>query len=137
MKLQRTVLIASGLLALVFLFSGCWEGMKELTIYNRTGQEITIQTSVASVNNEYKIPADSSFNILRGFGGVLPFGRLREDDLPIDYLKITTPKDTILAQDRSEIIRLIRKNRTKYRKKTDKSFASDNNHYIEAIIIRN
>lgn len=139
------------LLALTILLCSC-EGFKILTVYNRTGQEITVQTkpelpvfkhtSLADTvdvlvdTKEYKVPADSSLTLLATFGPLLFNAKIKESDLTTDYVKITTPKDTIIANSRAEILMLTKIDKTKYHKKTDKTFAIDDNKNIEAIIIR-
>ncbi|WP_177764480.1 hypothetical protein [Flavobacterium sp. I3-2] len=139
------------LLTLATLLSSC-EGFKILTVYNKTGQEITVQTKpelpvfkrtsladtvdILSNAKEYKIPADSSFTLLATFGPLLFNAKIKENDLATDYVKIMTPKDTIIAKNRTEILNLTKDDKTKYKKKIDKSFAIDDNKNIEAIIIR-
>jgi hypothetical protein len=138
-------------LTLATLLSGC-EGLKILTVYNRTGQEITIQTkpelpvfkrtSLADTIDtladakEYKIPSDSLLTLLATFGPLLFNAKIKENNLATNYVKIVTPKDTIIANNRAEILKLAKTDKTKYKKKTDKTFAIDDNKNIEAIIIR-
>jgi hypothetical protein len=61
--------------------------------------------------------------------------KIREQDLPIDFLKIETPTDTIIADNRHEIIKLIKDPKLRY-KSVDKIYAWDDNKNIEAIIVR-
>ena len=107
-----------------------------MAVYNRTGQEIIIQTkpelpifrhtsfpgtSQVLVNTrEYKISDDSSLTLLATFGPLLFNTKIKEVDLATDYLKIMTSKDTILAIDRAEIIKLTKSERTKYKKRLTK-----------------
>lgn len=139
------------LLTLASFLCSC-EGFKILTVYNKTGQEITVQTKpelsafkrtslvdtadVLTDTKEYKIPADSSLTLLATFGPLLFNAKIKENDLATDYLKIMTPNDTIIANNRAEILRLTESGKTKYKKKTDKTYAIDDNKNIEAIIIR-
>ena len=73
--------------------------------------------------------------MLPGLDGLTVLRRLREKGVHSGVLLLTA-KDTIVARNRSEIIKLIRNGKTKYRRQTDKTIAIDNNHYIKAIIIR-
>ena len=129
---------------------GC-EGFKILTLHNKTGKEISIETrpeiprfkhtsltdttQKLSSNKIYRLLPDSSISLLTSFGGLLFNAKIREQDLPIDYLRIESSSDTIVANSRSEIIKLIKNPKLKY-KRADKSFAWDDNKNIEAIIVR-
>jgi hypothetical protein len=139
------------LLTLALILCSC-EGFKILTVYNKTGNEITIETKpelpvfkhtslsdtigILANSREYRVPADSSLVLLATFGPLLFNSKIRERDLATDYLVIMTAKDTIVAGNRAAILKLTRTDKTKYKKKTDKTFAIDDNKNIEAIIIR-
>lgn len=122
-------------LTLVIALTGC-EGFKFLTIYNRTGQPIRIQTRAQQDSSEIIVLADRSYLLVHTFEGLLFNVKIKEYDLPVDYLKILTPTDTILARNRSEILRLIKDEKTRYHRKTDQSFAYSNHRNMEAIIVR-
>lgn len=127
------------------------EGFKVLTLHNKTGEEIAIETRPEiprfkltslsdtsqnlSASQTYRLLPDSSISLLTSFGWLLFNTRIIEQNLPIDYLRIETSSNTILADGRSEIIKLIKDPRLK-NKRTDKAFALDNNKNIEAIIVR-
>jgi hypothetical protein len=140
----------SVLLTVAFFLSGC-EGFKILTLHNKTGKEITVETRpeiprfkhtslVDTVQTlfeakTYRLLPDSSLSLLTTFTGLLFNAKIREQDLPIDFLKIETPTDTIIANNRHEIIKLIKDPKLRY-KSVDKTYAWDDNKNIEAIIVR-
>ena len=127
------------------LLTGC-EGFKTVQLYNQTGHPITIQTKVlkpdkgATPSNEaisYQVPADSSIAISRTFDHffLLFIPGIREPDLTIQYLKIMTPEDTIVASSPSEILLLTKKDPTRFRKKTDRTCcASDGTNEIGIVV---
>ena len=139
------------LLTISTVLTSC-EGFKILMVYNKTRQEITIQTKpelpkfkhtslsdtmqLLSSIKEYKVPADSSLTLLATFGPLLFNAKIKEADLATDYLKIVTSKDTITANNRTEILKLTTSDKTKFKKKLDKKYAIDDNTNIEAIIVR-
>jgi hypothetical protein len=151
MTAKKTINHFLFLLTITILLSSC-EGFKILAVYNKTGQEITVQTKpelpifkhtslsdtmqLLSGIKEYKVPADSSLTLLATFGALLFNAKIRETDLATDYLKIMTLKDTIVANNRTEILKLTKSEKTKYRKKTDNKYAIDDNKNIEAILVR-
>ena len=138
------------LLAIVFLLTSC-EGFKILTLHNKTRNEIIVETKpeiprfkltsladtvqVLSAGKIYRLLPDSSLSLLTTFTGLLFNTRIKEQDLPIDYLRIETTNDTFIATNRSEIIRLIKSPKLKY-KSVDKAYAMDDNKNIEAIVVR-
>jgi hypothetical protein len=124
-------------LLMLTLLTSC-EGFKVLTIHNTSGYEAKVtvrpglgysdkrlihnypndQTSDSTV---VILKPDSSMTILSIFTGMMFSVKIRESELRTDYLKIETEKDTIVAESRSEILWLLKDERTRYRRKNDKS----------------
>lgn len=150
MPRKNLKLFTISLVAISFVTTSC-EGFKILTLYNKTGKEITIETKpeipefihtsvvdtvqILSPSKTYHLLPDSSLSLLMSFTGLLFNVKIKERDLPIAYLRIETPTDTIIANSRSEIIKLIKNPKLKYRH-FDKAYAWDDNKNIEAIIVR-
>jgi len=137
----------------IVLFCSSCEGLKFLTLHNKTGHEVTVTTkpqllSFGPVNQTqefplyradsmtYKISSESSLQLMGLFTGLLFNMKIKEQELPINYLRIETATDTIIASNKTEIINLIKNSNTRYKKKIDKHYAYDNNKNFEAIIIR-
>ena len=138
-------------LLIITVFLASCEGFKTLTIYNKTGKEITIETrpeiprfkhytfpdtaQILSGSKVYQLRPNETLSLLTTFGRTLFNAKIKAADLPIDYLRIETPTETLIANSRSEIIKLSKKPSLKY-KKADKKYALDDNKNLEAIIVR-
>ena len=86
-----------------------------LTLENISGEDIQI-TYRPYPDFDFKsfrdssvvvLPPDSSIQLLSVFGGMTFNVKIRERDLPMDYLRIEAPQTTIVAKSRKEIIQLI------------------------------
>lgn len=150
MAVRKSNLSALLALAVTFCLAGC-EGIKALTLYNRTGKEIVVETSPivpryrytsladtaqsSSAGMVYRVSPDSSLPLITTFTGLLFNAKIKANELPINYLRIETPTDTIIAANSSEIIDLIKDSRLKY-KKEDKNYVLATSRNINSIIIR-
>jgi len=74
------------------------------------------------------------FNLVNGIGPAT--GKIQPKELYYSKLKIFTQKDTIVANDRVEILSLTENSMTKYNNETDKSIIVRDNNRWKNIIIR-
>lgn len=134
------------------LLSSC-EGYKVLTIHNtsegeakvtvRPGLDYSDKTQIHNyTNNQISdsttvvLKPDSSMTLLSIFTGMMFNVKIKEGELQIDYLRIETKKDTIIANSRIEILALLKDERTRYSSKTDKDKVKANSRNIANIFIR-
>ena len=111
------------LLALAIFATSC-EGIKNLVVTNNLDTEVRViyrshSNSYANTlmgmngtsidSSVFVLPPDSSIQILSVFGGMIFNVKIREQDMPIDYLRLETPQTTIVAKTKKEIIELIYK----------------------------
>lgn len=124
------------ILSIITLLTSC-EGFKVLTIHNTSENEakVTVRpgfdysdkkqihnypNNQTSDSTTVVLKPDSSMTILSIFTGMMFNVKIKESDLRTDYLRIETKTDTIVAKSRNEILQLLKDDRTRYRRKTDK-----------------
>ena len=137
---------------LTLLLTSC-EGFKVLALHNVSDASIniTVKPSIGNFdardisnypNYQYLdsttviLKPDSSMILLSIFTGLMFNVNISEDDLRTDYLRIETKTDTIVADSKKEIIKLMDDNRMKYRRKTDKNRVMANGPNFGNIFIR-
>jgi len=115
------------LLSIVTLLTSC-EGFKVLTIHNTSENEAKVtvrpglnyydkkqshnyQNNQTSDSTTVILKPDSSMTILSIFTSLMFNVKMKERELRIDYMKIETPTDTVIAASREEIINLLYTNR--------------------------
>ncbi|MFC0878837.1 hypothetical protein ACE01N_19735 [Saccharicrinis sp. FJH2] len=118
------------ILAAVFsliILTSC-EGFKRLAIYNTSINKVmlTIKPGIEEFNKmkitDYPtlnnidsvtkiIEPDSAFILLSKFTNLTFNTKIKESDLKINYIRIVTKNDTIIANSKKEIVNLIYKNR--------------------------
>ena len=140
------------ILILGTFLTGC-EGFKILTLHNssKSDARVIVKSGITNfrTNNIYDyreqvngdstiviIQPDSSMVLLSIFTGLMFKVKISERDLRINYLRIETKKDTIIADSKQNIIALLKNNKTKYRRKTDKDKVMANGRNIGNIFIR-
>lgn len=139
-------------LSAVILFTSC-EGFKVLTIHNTSANEakVTVRPGLDYSdkkqihnypNNQTQdsttivLKPDSSMTILSIFTGMMFNVKIKESELRTDYLRIETKTDTIIADSRKEILQLLKDERTRYRRKTDKDKVMASSRNFGNIFIR-
>lgn len=131
---------------------GC-DGLAFVTLHNKTRHDITITTKpellfyrkVDTAERQTREPADSmtyrlapdrALHLMGGMMGMWFSSKIREQELPIYYLRIETATDTIVADSKTAIMQLMNQPPTKYNRNTDRAFATDNKRNFRAIIVR-
>lgn len=125
------------------------EGFKILTLQNASDHraKVTIKTDPTirsphpasprdSILVTYLEP-DSSMTLHTAFTSLMFNLKIREHELPINYLKIETPNRSIEAPSKADIINLIREDDTKYQSKLDKEKRLSKGKSLNHIFIRN
>jgi hypothetical protein len=80
---------------------------------------------------------DSSMTIFSIFTRMMFSKKITESELQTDYLKIETKTDTIIAKSKNEILLLVKDERTRYRRKTDREKVMAVSRNFGNIFIRN
>lgn len=149
MKLIKKILT---FLSIITLLASC-EGFKVLTIHNSSENEakVTVRTDLDDSDKKQiqnypnsqtldsitvVLKPDSSMTILSIFTGMMFNVKIKESELQTDYLRIEAKKDTIIADSRKEILQLLKDERTRYRRKTDKEKVIANSRNFGNIFIR-
>jgi len=137
---------------LLFCLTSC-EGFKVLVLYNDSDNDIIITTKPALTKFQYGnitnhldssiysisttiLKPDSEIVLTAIFTGMIFNSKIKEKDIKIEYLKIQTMSDTIEAKSKSDIIKLLNNNKTKYKRKLDKTKKLINSKNFGNIIIR-
>lgn len=111
------------LLTILATVTSC-EGFKVLTIHNTSGYDATVTVrpgikysdenqinnypnNLTSDSSVVVLQPDSSMIVLSIFTGMMFNVKIKERALRTDYLKIETPTDTVIADSREKIIKLI------------------------------
>lgn len=91
---------------------------------------------IDSISNGFRVllKPKQSFSLLNGIGSVI--GKIKPQELYFSKLKVYTPNDTIVANDRAEILSLAEAQKTKYNEEADKILITRNNDRWRNIIIR-
>lgn len=130
-------------LMLTFALIAC-EGFKVLVLNNASGANatVTIKPRIEAFTGEMIhnyprtqpgdslvliLPADSSLLLLSTFTSMMGGVRIKPHDMKINYLRVETQKDTILAETKEQILDLLRDPRTRYRPRTDKPVTNGRN----------
>ena len=149
--MKRQINILSFLFILT-LMTSC-EGFKVLTIHNSSEYEakVTVRPGLDFSNNKpihnypniqtsdstiVVLQPDSSITILSVFKGMMFNVKIKENELRTNFLKIETSNDTIIANSRSEILGLLKNEKTRYKPKMDKDKVLANGRNFGNIFIR-
>jgi hypothetical protein len=128
---------------LFILLTSC-EGFKVLTLTNVSGADATVTVKPgiglydkSKISNYPEgtirdslttiLPQDSSMVLLSIFTSMIAGSKLKASDLRVDYLRIETRNDTIVANSRQQIIDLIHDKRTRYQRNSDKAMINERN----------
>ena len=131
------------LIVLLVLLTGC-EGFKVLILTNVSGDNatVTIKPKIEKFDTKnihnypseqlgdslvVTLPTDSSFVLLSTFTTMMYGSKIKPGDLRINYLKVETKEDTIIAETKEQIIDLIHSEKTRYRKRTDRPMTNAKN----------
>lgn len=140
------------ILSIITLLTSC-EGFKVLTIHNTSEKEAKVTVRPGLYYSDKKqihnypnnqtldsttvvLKPDSSMTILSIFTGMMFNVKIKESDLRTDYLRIETKTDTIVAKSRNEILQLLKDDRTRFRRKTDKDKVMASSRNFGNIFIR-
>jgi hypothetical protein len=140
------------ILSSITLLTSC-EGFKVLTIHNSSENQakVTVRPGLdysdkkqihnypnyqTSDSTTVLLEPDSSMTILSIFTGMMFNVKIKESELRTDYLRIETKTDTLIADSRSEILQLIKDERTRYRRQTDKDKVIASSRNFGNIFIR-
>lgn len=136
-------------LIIAFILTSC-EGLKILALHNSSETKATIiikpkvekphyntlfgypsllmsENSMTGDSSIIILEPDSSLTLFSTFTILLFNVKVKESDLKINYLKITTENDTIVASSKHEILELVKDKRTRYRSRTDKNIGNGRN----------
>ena len=104
---------------ILFLLMSC-EGYKWLEIQNVSNSDAKITVKPKSIIEYSNQPSDSAIFILQPqsskvlfntFGGITIFNKkIKKSELTVDYLKIETKNETVIAKSKKEILKLMYSN---------------------------
>lgn len=119
----RALSLRWGLILSLIILTSC-EGFKVLSIVNQSEDEVRVivkpslgeysRTAIANYpayqvldSSAVVLAPDSAMCVLSIFTFTMFNVKIKEEDLRLDYLRIESPKDTIIANSKAEIIGLI------------------------------
>ncbi len=149
MKRQTKIFI---IISLFTLFTSC-EGFKVLTLHNSspTDANIVVKPGMLPSNSRnvsnhplnlnldssnFVLKPDSSLILLSIFTGMMFNTKIQEQDLRISYMRIKTKTDTIVADSKSAILKLLKSPKMKYKRKVDEKRGITNGRNWGNIFIR-
>ena len=105
-------------LALSYLFISC-EGFKFISVENQSKSNITVMTKVehpkiyrSMVDTFISLPPDSTLLIPTYFGPLYIFNeKIKQEEIKFSYLKIISETDTIAANNKTELFKLLKRKR--------------------------